>query len=111
MLPAQAAPASNLYLSVYTMSGTAGVLQIDTNGAVFAYNGSSGGNATAFTSLAGVSFPGTTVSQQPLSLQNGWKSAQGLYGTGDPSYSVTGDDVVACRAEDVNIEVARSCRI
>jgi hypothetical protein len=94
VLPAQAAPASNLYLSVYTMSGTAGVLQIDANGAIFAYNGNSGGNVTAFTSLAGVSFPGTTVSQQPLSLQNGWKSAQGLYGTGDPSYSVTGDNVV-----------------
>jgi hypothetical protein len=94
VLPAQAAPHSNLYLSVYTMSGTAGVMQIDSNGAIFAYNGNSGGNVTAFTSLAGVSFPGTTVTQQPLSLQNGWKSAQGLYGTGDPSDSVTSDNVV-----------------
>ena len=88
-LPQQARPASNLYLSVYTMNGTVGVLQINTNGAMYAYNGNSGGNVTAFTSLAGVSFPGTTVAQQSLQLLNGWQSANGQWGTGNPSYSVT----------------------
>jgi hypothetical protein len=94
VLPPQARPASNMYLSVYSMSGTVGVLQIDTDGGMFAYNANSGGNVTAFTSLAGVSFPGTTVAQQSLSLLNGWKSAQGEWGTGDPSYSVTSDQVI-----------------
>jgi hypothetical protein len=94
VLPAAAAPASNLYLSVYTFGGTKGVLYIGANGEILAYPGAAGGGDTAFTSLAGISFPGTTVAQQPLALLNGWQSAQGLYGTGDPSYSVTSDDVV-----------------
>ena len=94
VLPAQARPASVLYLSVYAMDGTTGVLQIGTDGAVYAYNGNSGGDVQAFTSLAGVSFPGTSVAQQPLSLIHGWQSAQSQWDTGDPSYSVTGDGVV-----------------
>jgi hypothetical protein len=93
-LPQQAWPNSNLYLSVYTLNGTTGVLQIDTNGEMYAYDGESNGNVTGFTSLAGVSFPGTSVAQQPLTLQNGWQSAQSQWGTGDPSYSVTNDEVV-----------------
>jgi hypothetical protein len=94
VLPAAAAPTSNLYLSVYTYGGTTGVLYINTAGEILAYSGASGGDATAFTSLAGISFPGTTVAQQPLSLVNGWQSAQSEYGTGNPSYSVTSDQVV-----------------
>jgi hypothetical protein len=94
VLPAAAAPASNLYLSVYTYGGTTGVLYISTAGEILAYSGASGGGATAFTSLAGISFPGTTVAQQSLPLLNGWQSAQGEYGTGNPSYSVTSDQVV-----------------
>ena len=87
-LPPQAWPASNLYLSVYTMDGTAGYLMIDTAGRMYAYSGPDG-DAPDFTSLAGVSFPGASVAQQPLALLNGWQSAQGQWGTGDPSYSVT----------------------
>ena len=94
VLPAAAAPASNLYLSVYTYGGTTGVLYISTSGEILAYSGASGGGDTAFTSLAGISFPGTTVAQQSLPLLNGWQSAQSEYGTGNPSYSVTSDQVV-----------------
>jgi hypothetical protein len=94
VLPATAAPASNLYLSVYTFGGTTGVLYISTSGEILAYSGAAGGGDTAYTSLAGISFPGTTVAQHPLALLNGWQSAQSEYGTGDPSYSVTSDQVV-----------------
>jgi hypothetical protein len=94
VLPAAARPASNLYLSVYTFGGTTGVLFISTAGDILAFSGAAGGGDTAFTSLAGISFPGTTVAQQPLSLLNGWQSAQSQFGTGDPSYSVTSDQVV-----------------
>jgi hypothetical protein len=94
VLPAAAAPASNLYLSVYTFGGTTGVLYINTSGEILAFSGAAGGGDTAFTSLAGISFPGTTVAQQPLPLLNGWQSAQSQYGTGNPSYSVTSDQVV-----------------
>ena len=88
VLPPQAWPASNLYLSVYTLDSTAGYLMIDTAGRMYAYSGPDG-DAPGFTSLAGVSFPGTSVAQQPLALLNGWQSAQAQWGTGDPSYSVT----------------------
>jgi hypothetical protein len=94
VLPAAARPASNLYLSVYTFGGTTGVLFISTAGDIEAFSGAAGGGDTAFTSLAGISFPGTTVAQQPLSLLNGWQSAQSQFGTGNPSYSVTSDQVV-----------------
>jgi hypothetical protein len=91
-LPQQAWPGSNLYLSVYTMNGTTGYLMIDTSGRMYAYSGPDG-DATHFTSLAGVSFPEASVAQQSLQLLHGWQSANGQWGTGDPSYSVT-DGVV-----------------
>jgi hypothetical protein len=94
VLPAAAAPASNLYLTVYTYGGTKGALFIGTDGEILAYSGAAGGDDTGFTSLAGISFPGTTVAQQPLTLVNGWQSAQSEYDTGNPSYSVTSDQVV-----------------
>ncbi|HEY6788811.1 MAG TPA: hypothetical protein VI365_16010 [Trebonia sp.] len=48
------------------------------------------GSATGYTSLAGVSFPAAGVSQTgTMPLQNGWESAQGTYGTGDPSYFIS----------------------
>ena len=87
-LPAQAVPTSTLYLSVYTYGGTAGVLRIDPNGDMYAYQG----NDTKFTSLAGVSFPAaqSAPAATPLSLQNGWYSEQGQYNTGSPAYFVSG---------------------
>jgi hypothetical protein len=49
-----------------------------------------GADVAQFTSLAGISFPtaATAAAGQPIPLLNGWQSAQGQYGTGDPSYEV-----------------------
>ncbi|HEV2374430.1 MAG TPA: hypothetical protein VGS19_20000 [Streptosporangiaceae bacterium] len=89
VLPPQAAPASTSYFTVYTLNGTAGVLRIEPGGGMYAY----GGAATWFTSLAGISFPAaqSAPAGQSLALENGWQSAQGNYGTGDPSFFVSGN--------------------
>jgi hypothetical protein len=68
VLPSWALPASNDYLSVYTYQGTAGVVRIDTSGAMYAYHG----KAAQFTSLAGISFPAAGTAMTPLTpLDNG----------------------------------------
>jgi hypothetical protein len=74
-----------MYLSVYTFDGAVGLLEIDTNGNMLAYEG----GAPQYTSLAGVSFPMASAAANQLTLINGWKSAQPSYGTGDPSYWVS----------------------
>ncbi len=84
VLPPAARPAHTLYLSVYTFDGAIGLLEIDTNGNMLAYEG----GAQRYTSLAGASFPVASAATNQLSLINGWQSAQPTYGTGDPSYSV-----------------------
>ncbi|MGN6173240.1 MAG: hypothetical protein ACTHPS_09845, partial [Streptosporangiaceae bacterium] len=84
LLPPAARPAHPMYLSVYTFGGAIGELEIDTNGDMLAYEG----GAQLYTSLAGVSFPVASAATSQLTLINGWHSAQPLYGTGDPSYSV-----------------------
>jgi len=84
VLPPAAWPAHTEYLSVYTFDGAVGLLEIDTNGNMLAYDG----GARQYTSLAGVSFPVAPATAKPLTLINGWQSAQPPYGTGDPSYSV-----------------------
>jgi len=84
VLPPAARPAHTMYLSVYTYNGTIGLLEIDTNGTLYAYEG----GAQQYTSLAGVSFPVASAAMNKLTLINGWQSAQPNYGTGDPSYSV-----------------------
>jgi hypothetical protein len=84
VLPPAARPAHAMYLSVYTYNGTIGLLEIDPQGRLYAYDG----GAQQYTSLAGISFP-VSVAPHTLALDNGWQSAQGLYGTGDPSYSVS----------------------
>lgn len=91
VLPPPARPAHNLYLSVYTYNGAPGILQINTDGTMYAYNAQGQGDARDFTSLAGVSFPlvgAAGVYTQPIGLLNGWQSAQSQWGTGDPSYSL-----------------------
>lgn len=65
------------------------MLQINPDGAMFAYYGSS----AAFTSLAGVSFPVAGAATTPLPLTGGWWSAASQYGTGDPAVLVNGDAV------------------
>jgi hypothetical protein len=87
VLPAAAVPASKTYLSTYTFGGTAGVVQIDANGVLFAFDG----KATSYTSLAGISFPAAESwpSGLPLlPLENGWQSADPVYGSGSPSWVV-----------------------
>jgi hypothetical protein len=84
VLPPAARPAHTMYLSVYTFNGTIGLLEIDTNGTMLAYDG----GAQQYTSLAGVSFPMASAPANLLTLINGWHSAQPPYGTGDPSYWV-----------------------
>jgi hypothetical protein len=53
VLPPAARPAHTTYLSVYTSNGTIGLLEVDQNGDLSAYDG----GAQQYTSLAGVSFP------------------------------------------------------
>ena len=84
VLPPAARPAHTMYLSIYTFDGAIGLLEIDTNGNMLAYDG----GAPQYTSLADVSFPVASAAANPITLINGWKSAQPSYGTGDPSYSV-----------------------
>jgi hypothetical protein len=86
VLPPGARPASISYLSVYTFDGAVGVVRIGSDGAMSAYNGS----AAQFTSLAGISFPSASRAMLPLTLQNGWQSAQAGWSTGNPSYFVSG---------------------
>ena len=86
ILPAGERPAHEIYLDVYTLNGTYGVLRIDPSGTMEAYFGS----VTGYTSLAGVSFPSAAFSQTGLMpLQNGWESAQSVYNTGDPAFSIS----------------------
>jgi len=52
-LPAAARPAHIMYLTVYTYSGTMGLVEIEPNGTMYTYMG----GAQQYTSLAGISFP------------------------------------------------------
>jgi len=91
-LPPAERPAHELYLDVYTLNSTYGVLRIDPGGTMEAYFGS----VTGYTSLAGVSFPSASINFQTtaLPLENGWQSDQGTYNTGDPSYAIDSNDIV-----------------
>ena len=86
VLPRAARPGQVLYLTVYTRAGRPGTLRIDPGGNILAAGGTA---AFAFTSLAGVSFPATSMGTLPISLRNGWASAQAQFSTGDPGYSVS----------------------
>jgi hypothetical protein len=86
VLPAAARPARVLYLTVYTLPGSPGVLQINPDGEMSAYLA----NAQSLTSLAGVSFPVAAAAVHKLSLLNGWQSSQSAWDSGDPGYTVTG---------------------
>ena len=85
-LPSYDWPAHTTYLSAYTFGGVPGVVRIDTDGAIFAYEG----NSTQFTSLAGLSYASASMAQTAITpLINGWQSANSAYQTGDPSYAVS----------------------
>jgi hypothetical protein len=85
-LPAGARPLHSMYVTVYTYSGTTGLLLVEPNGTMYAYMG----GAQQYTSLAGISFPAAAVSIHKLALDNGWKSGEPAQDTGDPAYSVSG---------------------
>jgi hypothetical protein len=80
-LPKDARPASVLYIQVFSRSDVPGILNIDSNGELEAYDG----NAYAFTSLSGVSYPAAPVKLHAELLLNGWQSSQSVYSTGGPS--------------------------
>jgi hypothetical protein len=88
-LPAAARPAHILYITVYTYNGSNGYLVIYPDGTM-EVSSTPISNAVTFTSLAGVSFPAATTAATPLSLLNGWQSANTAQGTGDPAYAVSG---------------------
>ncbi len=89
VLPAQARPSRKLWMTVYTIGGTTGTLYITPNGVMKA-SSTPPGNAPVYTSLATVSFPARSTRQATFSLRNGWHSEQPAWGSGDPSYSVSG---------------------
>ncbi len=85
-LPKYARPAHTLYITVYTNGDALGILYVGNGGTVEAF----GGNAVTFTSLAAVSYPTAAVKSQTLTLKGGWTSSQSAYGTGNPSYAISG---------------------
>lgn len=85
-LPSYARPAHNLYLQIYTTQDTPGILYVGHDGTLEAYDG----NARSFASLAAVSYLTSAVTSHKLTLKNGWASSQSNYGTGDPSYAISG---------------------
>jgi hypothetical protein len=98
-LPANARPASNLFLQVYTQglevlthsatsqsAGTPGTVRVSSKGHLFAQ----GVAANNLTSLDAISYPLASVKPVKLKLKNGWRTDQGTFGTGDPSYAIHG---------------------
>jgi hypothetical protein len=86
VLPAFARPAHAAYFPVRLSGSGVGVVLVEPDGTMQA----SGTGSVDLTQLDAVSFLAASTAVAPLSLLNGWQSAQGLYGTGDPGYSVTG---------------------
>ncbi len=86
-LPAAARPGHTLWLDASTVNGTVGYLAIYPSGVMYAEDGT--GSASAFTSLAGVSFPGRTIRSHGLGLLHGWKSSQPQWNSGNPAYNVS----------------------
>ena len=85
LLPKQARPTGNLYNQVFSKGDVPAVLFIGTDGTMTAYNG----NAQAFTSLSGLSYPTASVKSHKFKLLNGWLSSQPNFGTGNPSYAIS----------------------
>ena len=61
-------------------------MEIEPNGAMYTFLGA----AQRYTSLAGISFPAAADTVHKLALDNGWQSGEATFGTGDPSYWVSG---------------------
>ncbi len=87
LLPVGARPAHIIYRGTYTLQGAFGEVYFEPTGFAAAAVTSA---SKVYTSLAGISFPISTVSQHKLTLLNGWKSGQTPYGTGPFSYAIKG---------------------
>jgi hypothetical protein len=85
-LPRGFRPRHNLWLPVYSFSGTEGSLRIAATGQMYAF----GGAVTAYTSLAGISYPIASVRLHNLGLVNGWTSSQGQFNSGNPAAGIQG---------------------
>jgi hypothetical protein len=85
-LPRGFRPRHNLWLPVYSFSGTEGSIEIAATGQMYAF----GGDVTAYTSLAGISYPVTSVRMHNLGLVNGWTSSQGQFNSGNPAAGIQG---------------------
>jgi hypothetical protein len=88
VLPPAARPSHELWINVYTLNGTSGYMSIYPTGQMYSASSPSS-NANGYTSLAAISFPARSLARHKLTLRNGWQSSQGVYGTGDPSYSAS----------------------
>ena len=84
VLPKAARPSHTLLRPVLAANLAVGSLEIKPDGTMRAYDT----GASAYTSLAAVSFPVTGFTWHKLTLLNGWKSATQLFHTGDPAYAV-----------------------
>jgi hypothetical protein len=88
VLPRAARPRHDLFIPVFTGSGTGtpGTLLIMPDGSMRAYSG----GAQLLTSLAAVSFPVAGTRWHALKLLNGWKTAIHNLGAAAPGYAVIG---------------------
>ena len=85
-LPRGFRPRHNLWLPVYSFSGTEGSIEIAATGQMFAF----GADVTAYTSLAGISYPVRSVRLHNLHLLDGWTSSQSQFNSGNPAAGVQG---------------------
>jgi len=85
LLPVGARPAHIIYRGTYTLQGAFGEVYFEPTGFAAAAVTSA---SKVYTSLAGISFPISTVSQHKLTLLNRWKSGDTPYGTGPFSYAI-----------------------
>jgi hypothetical protein len=76
-LPRGLRPSHVTVIPAYTDNGTAGAIAVETTGAMFVYGH---GPESAYTSLAGISFPVTSVRFHNLSLVSGWGPGPGVLG-------------------------------
>jgi hypothetical protein len=85
-LPKSIRPAHKLWIEIWTNAAAAGVLFIEPDGMMQAYNG----GAQTLASLATVSFPTAAIKPHALKLLNHWVSDQPVFNSGAPSYAISG---------------------
>jgi hypothetical protein len=83
VLPKAARPVHAMFISVYTLDGTSGVVEILPQGEVDI----SGTGATGYTSLAAISFPVAGTKWHNFKLESGWKPFT-KFDTVAPAYTV-----------------------